>query len=202
MSYFNYLTLGFATTAGLTAAVAGIRQLAYAQKTIKTGDTISNTTAKTAFASQLLFPANTAQVGAVYRVKGYGTYSTPALNVGTTTCGLQLVNQTNSYVAPMASSPAITNALSAASLPFSFEVDMIVQSIGTFGSIRSCGSLTFNTALGTASAITLAPVSSSVDTTQPQWMQVWTQFSIAANTISSTLQLFYVESIQPVSTST
>jgi hypothetical protein len=201
MSYLNYLTLGLVTSAGLSSAVVGIRQLLYAQKTVKSGDTISNTTSRTPFASQYLIPANTFVAGQLYRVKAYGTYSAPLLNFGTTTYSLQFVNQTTSATVQAVTAPALNNAANVTTMPFELEADIVVQATGTSGIIRSGGRIVFNTTLGGSTVTAFVPVVATIDTTQPQWLQVTVQFSIAATTINSTLQIFYVETLQPVAAS-
>ena len=178
----------------------GVRQLVYTARTNKAGNTISNTTAKTAFASQITIPANAFQVGMVVQIHGYGQFTSLLALPGTVTCGLQLVNQSTGAITTLAQCSPLALAVNLSAMPYHFQGKLVFQSLGTAGAGVS-GAILFYHSNGIgapAASYIMGPNTNAIDTTVPQTLQLFTQFTIASSSVSSQLMLFSVESIQPV----
>lgn len=149
---------------------------------------LNSTTPTTAFSSTKIgtttIKANSLKVGQKFLIWGAGFYSTPALNTSTVTLTTKIGSTTISTVTTAALPASATN------LPFLFNLQCTVRSIGVSGTIVCDGSFDYNTAISgivktTNSLSTVGTI--TTDTTADEALDVLGSWS-AVTTQSATVQ--------------
>lgn len=162
--------IGLAGPSGPPGAI-----LVYANSSVPVGNTVTNTTLETFFTSSYNIPAGTLAVGAVVRLKLFGTYST-----GIVAPSLTLRIYFGSTV--MIASGTLTTVANITNDGWSAEGLFTVQSIGASGTVESQGVSEFATALTTALIVNMdntAPI--TVDTTIIENLRVSVQWGGTVN---------------------
>ena len=165
------------------------RDQAYANISVPVGNTVTNTTTETNFASNYSVPANDCVAGRTYRVTARGVYSTaataPTLNVRLK-WGATVLDTTG----------AATTSASIVNRQWTLTADIICTS--TAGNVEVAGTVTRSTSATAAVIWELAntvPIAVTVDSVQS--IQVSVQFGTANASNTITLRQLVVEAIGP-----
>ncbi len=179
-------TLTNKTIAGSSNTITGIPKLC-SNTSIPSGNTITNTTTETAFASTCTIAANTLSAGDVIRIKLWGVYSN-TLTPPTVTQKIKMGSTT------LASTGAVTTGASASDKGWSSEMYILVLSTGASGTIDAQGYAEYATAATTALTINNSNASAlSIDTTTDQAISATMQWSVASSSDTVTLRHMVVE---------
>lgn len=168
------------------AASGGAGTLLYANTTVPSGDTLSNTTLPTFFASSYTFAANSLSAGQVIRVNFAGVYSTISSSPGTLTFSLALGTST------LAATVAISLGSSQSNSGFNGTLHLIVDTTGSSGTVECQGIMFIN---GSGSAVIYFTNTSAVtvNTTTSDLLELGIQWSVAATGNTITLRQFIAE---------
>lgn len=120
------------------ALIIGSSYQLYADSTVPTGNTITNSSAPISFASSYLFPANSIVAGQSFRIKLYGVFS---LIAATGTVQLQVILGGQTVLDT--GSETIAGGFSNGG--FCLEGDLFITAIGTSGQIEAQGTAQFGT---------------------------------------------------------
>ena len=169
--------------------MAFIPQLKYKNTSVPAGNTISNDTNELNFASNVIIPANSFSAGDVWRITLFGVYSTFAVAPNIT--GKLKFNST-----VLLNSGALTTVAGVTSAGWKAEAIIVVNSIGSAGSVESQGFCLFSTAATASLNVTLTNNSAVIiDTTIDNTLQVSVQWSSANAANSITLRPMIIEKI-------
>lgn len=134
----------------------------YTQVAVMPGDTLTaSTTAEQTFQSGMVVPGNTAVVGQAFIMKGAGTYTTNAVLPPTQRARARLGGSL------LVDAAAQMFPVSLASCRYRFEIQFIVRSLGTSGTVEAFGELTFATSLTTAIVVLCGPSGVAGDAGNP-----------------------------------
>ena len=144
--------------------VPALQHTKYASVTIKAGDTLTNPTTETAFASQATFAAGYLGTGQTFRLDIAGTYTVPSGTLNPTALPKIKIGAT-----AIASAPALTVGTGTGiNYGYIGYADCVIIAVGATGSVNCGGQITFQTATGltpqTATVIFTSPLI-TVDTT-------------------------------------
>jgi hypothetical protein len=165
------------------AGYATGQRLCYANPAPSTA--IANTAAETAFDQYFTFPSQaqrSTQPVTVIRLKAYGVYSTGLINLGLTL----RVRWGGVAGTLVCSSGSLTLGASASNSAWSTDVMLLIQSIGSIGSMEGQGSAVFTVGSPSVTALGMGNSGAfSVDTTVASDIVITAQWAIAAaaNTI-------------------
>lgn len=201
------------TPSGQTAAqVAAIADTAvstkvtsarlYTQTTVMPGDTVSaTTTAEQTFTSGMTIPAGSLAVGQSVILKGAGTYTTTAVLPPSQRARFRLGG------ALLVDAAAQMFPVSLAACRYRFEIQFIVRSLGTSGTVEAFGELTFATSLTTAIVVLCGPSGTAgdagnpvtVNTTVDMPLALSCQFGSVLGGNSNSLRQLSIHTLKPVS---
>ncbi len=153
--------------------------------------TISSTTAETAFTSSYTIPANSCVAGRVYRVIARGNYSTtttaPTLNI-----------RLKAGAVALAATGAQATTISMTNRQWTLQADVICQTVGTSGTVEAAGSVTRATSAVAAVQWELNNTAAvTMNTTIAQTLAISAQFNAASASNAITLREMSIEALGP-----
>ena len=156
--------------------------LSYENITVPAGNTVANTTTKTAFTSSYTIPANTLQVGSVIRIRVFGVYSTNVV-------APNIIATVNLNGTDYLTTGSITAVAAVTNGGWNGEGLFVIDSIGVSGTIEAQAFLNFATAATTSLSVSLTNTSTqTIDTTINQVITLSAQWSAANASNSVTLR--------------
>jgi hypothetical protein len=160
-----------------------------ATTTVQSGDTVSNSTTETTFASNVVIPANNCQVGKSYQIIARGVYGSAA---SAPTLRLRVKADTTNLL----SSSLVATNNSLTDRQWSVTADMTCITTGGSGSVEAQGTLTLATTANAATQRELSNTSTvTLDTTTSHAIQLSAQFGTADPSNTITLRQLIVRSI-------
>lgn len=157
---------------------------------LQSGATVAATsginTVETVVSPTLTFPANSLQIGSVYRVRLHGTCTSTVANAST--FSLQL-GPLGTAADQLVATVACTAAASGTNIPFFIDFDLVCRTTGATGTVAGFGRLLNNGVTGVSDAAVVigATGTATIDTTVANKLTV--SYLSAAATTTSTFQL-------------
>lgn len=142
---------------------------------------------------QIVIAANSLFVGQRLRVKGYGIFS----NTGTPTLLLGIYYGGVAGTA-LATTGAVTTTTGATNWPFAIDLDILVKSVGTTGTVWCNGMVNLGTSLSAMSDIWLPSTQTqpiTVDTTSAKALTIGAQWGTSSASNTLTVEDFYAETL-------
>lgn len=164
-----------------------------ANTSVPAGNSVTNTTTETNFASNVTIPANECRTGKVYRVTARGVYSTNNITAPNITFRLKF--GTTTIIATASNSTAINMA----NRQWTVSADIICQTApGASATVEGQGVVTRSTAAATAVQWEMSSTAAvTVNTTTAQTLQLSIQFSTASATNVIVMRQFIVDELSP-----
>lgn len=144
-------------------------------------------------APQITIAANSLFVGQRLRVKGYGIFS----NTGTPTLLLGVYYGGVAGTA-LATTGAVTTTTGATSWPFDIELDILVKSVGSSGTVWCNGKVNLGTSLTAMTPLWLPSSQTqpiTVDTTSAKALTLGAQWGTSSASNTLTVEDFYAETL-------
>lgn len=144
-------------------------------------------------APQVVIAANSLFVGQRLRVKGYGIFSntgTPTLLLGIYYGGVAGVS--------LANTGAVTTTTGATSWPFDVELDILVKSVGSTGTVWVNGKVNLGTSLTAMTPLWLPSSQTqpiTVNTTTANSLTIGAQWGTSSASNTLTVEDFYAETL-------
>jgi hypothetical protein len=158
-----------------------------ANTSVPAGNTLSNHTAVTQFASTITIPANTLTAGRVLRIKAAGVYGTRATS-DTLTLHIRLPSGTTFDSAGYNTTVSLTNR------GWSLEYDLVCHSTGAAGVVEAQGMIRWHTSAKLADHVDVENTATkTLDTTIAHTLALAAQWDVAAVANTVTLRQLIAE---------